>query len=272
MKIINSRVGVNCYLPQTYIKAHAMTEKLPTKLIKEPLIDVVFEMRFSASAPASNILPGVIFSKLDGKKNIETLPLSEIPKHIRDNDPNLQFAPTVRIQWESYLILISDKSIALACRQPYPGWSSFKQSIQKVVGLLNDVGIIEAVHRFALKYIDIIPSDNLKEQVSFTNLTAKLGSHILEKESFQFRIEIPKDNIINVIQILSSASVILADGTNITGLVIDIDTICNVPNQKITDFSELLSNNLDKIHFINKETFFDCITPETLALLEPRYD
>lgn len=249
-----------------------MTEKLPTKLIKEPLIDAVFEMRFSASGPASNILPGVIFSKLDGEKNIETLPLSEIPKHIRDNDPNLQFAPTVRIQWDSYLILISDKSIALACKQPYPGWSSFKKSIQKVVELLNDVGIIQAVHRFALKYIDIIPSDSIKEQVSFINLTAKLGNHILEKESFQFRIEIPKDDIINAIQILSSASVILENGTNKTGLVIDIDTIYNVPDQKITNFSQLLSDNLDQVHRINKETFFECITPATLVLLEPRYD
>jgi uncharacterized protein (TIGR04255 family) len=249
-----------------------MIEKLPIKLIKEPLIDAVFEMRFSASGPASNILPGVIFSKLAGKKNIETLPLSEIPKHIRDNDPNLQFAPTVRIQWESYLILISDKSIALACKQPYPGWNSFKKSIQEIVELLNDVGIIQAVHRFALKYIDIIPSDSVKEQVSFINLTAKLGKHILEKESFQFRIEIPKDNIINAIQILSSASVILEDGSKKTGLVIDIDTICNVPDQKITDFSKSLSDNLDQIHHINKETFFECITPETLASLEPQYD
>ena len=250
-----------------------MTKNLPTKLIKEPLIDAVFEMRFSASGPASNILPGFIYSQLNGQKNIEALPISEIPKHIRDNDPDLQFSPIVQIHWKCYLILISDKSVALACKQPYPGWRDFKKSIQEVVELVSKVGIIQTVHRFALKYIDIIPSDSVKEQVSFINLTAKLGKHTLEKEPFLFRIEIPRDNVINAIQVLSSASVTLADGTRKTGLIIDIDTICNIHDQqKITDFSNLLSENLDQMHRINKETFFECITLETLDSLEPQYD
>ncbi len=40
--------------------------KLPLKVRKEPLVEAVFEMRFDASLPASNILPGVIFGELEG--------------------------------------------------------------------------------------------------------------------------------------------------------------------------------------------------------------
>jgi hypothetical protein len=38
-----------------------MTNKLPTKLKKEPLVDAVFELRFYSSAPASSIFPGFFF-------------------------------------------------------------------------------------------------------------------------------------------------------------------------------------------------------------------
>jgi|APLak6261658528_1056013.scaffolds.fasta_scaffold02083_6 uncharacterized protein (TIGR04255 family) len=249
-----------------------MTNKLPTKLKKEPLVDAVFELRFDASAPVSSIFPGFFFSKLEGNKNIETLPTAELPKHLRDSDPNLQFAPVVRIHWnDDFLISISDRSIAVACKLPYPGWGDFKRAILKVVNLVGEVGIVHEIQRYALKYVDLIPCDDLKERVSYINMEISLGNLKVGKELFQFRVEIPKDQTINVVQIISSGSITLG-GIKKEGLVIDIDTIHNVDDQKLIDFLPQLSEQLDLIHGINKQMFFDCITAETLAFLDPDYE
>jgi uncharacterized protein (TIGR04255 family) len=247
--------------------------KLPTKLKKEPLVDAIFELRFNATAPFSNIFPGVFFSKLDGNKSIETLPTAELPKLFRDNDPNLQFAPILRIHWkDNFLVLVSDKSVAVTCKLPYPGWDNFKKSILDIIDLIKQIGIVDRVHRYALKYVDIIPTDDTQTQASYINFDVSLGKHKLSNESFHFRIEIPENEIINVVQIFSFGNVILADGTNKEGLVIDIDTIYDTDNQMFNDFLEQVSGQLDCIHEVNKKAFFNCITPATLAILEPQYE
>lgn len=76
-----------------------MTKAFPDKLTKEPLIDAVFELRFSSASPAANFLPGFLFAKLEPKEwNIEQLGAAQIPPHIRASDPNLKFQPLQKIR------------------------------------------------------------------------------------------------------------------------------------------------------------------------------
>lgn len=249
-----------------------MPNKLPTKLKKEPLLDALFEIRFMSKVPASSILPGILFNKLDGEKIVAQQPAAQVPKQLRDVDPNLQFAPLVRIQWKEYVLLIGDRNVAVACKMPYPGWTKFNTAIIQVVKILSEVETIESIQRYSLKYVDLIPFSNLKEQVSSVNLHIKLGDHVLENEVFQLRIEIPQDGFINAVQILSAALVTTLDKTTKQGLIVDIDTIRNIDNQRFNDFIAELEKKLNIIHQKNKEIFFKCITSETLTFLEPTYD
>ncbi len=250
-----------------------MNNKLPSKLRKEPLLDAVFEVRFSSKVPASSILPGILFNKLDGEKVIAQQPVAQLPKQMRDVDPNLQFAPLIRIQWKEYFFLIGDRNLAVACKIPYPGWAKFKNAIMQVAKILSELQIIENVQRYSLKYVDLIPFSNLKEQVSSVNLHIKLGDHVLEKEIFQLRLEIPQNEFITAVQILSAALVTTLDQTTKQGLIVDIDTIRNLDNQHFSEFIRDLENNLDTIHQKSKEVFFKwCLTPETITFLEPTYD
>ena len=66
------------------------TRSLPTNLKKDPLVDAVFEIRFSSSIPASSVVPGILFSKLKGQAQIERLPASDIPSQLRMLNPALQ--------------------------------------------------------------------------------------------------------------------------------------------------------------------------------------
>lgn len=249
-----------------------MTEKLPIKLKKEPLIDALFEMRFTSATPASSIIPGVLFSRLPGAKTIEQLPTGQLPKPILDSDPNLRFAPLVRLNWDKFLISVGDRSLAVSCKMPYPGWGTFKPAILQVVGLLQEIGIIQAIHRFSMKYIDLIPAGSLMDQVLAINGTVVLGNHTLKQEIFSVRLEIPNDDMLHAVQIASSAVATLQDGSSREGVIVDIDTISDLKNPDFGYWLQQLSDKLESMHLANKAKFFECIRPETIASLEPVYE
>lgn len=248
-----------------------MANKLPIKLAKEPLVDAIFELRFMSEMPASSILPGFLFSQLKGEKKIERLPAADLPKQLREADPNLQYAPMVRIHWNSSLILISDRSVALACKMPYQGWMVFKQAILDTMNLLKQIDMIKTIQRYSLKYVDLIQSSKIEEQVSFINFDVKLGQHRLEKENFQIRMEVLKDNHIAAISIVSSATITTMNGDSKSGVIVDIDVIKNIADITQDVFMQTLVDDLEHTHSINKELFFDCLKPETITMLEPIY-
>ncbi len=249
-----------------------MENKLPIKLGKEPLIGAIFEMRFSSSTPASDVLPGILFSQLDGDKKLERLSTADLPKPIRDADPNLRFAPLVQLKWGDFLISVGDRSLQVGCKIPYPGWNSFKPVILRVVELVKQIGIIQNVNRFSVKYTDIIPSKDIQEQISLINASIVLANHTLEKENFSLRIEIPEERILHAVNVISSATATLADKSVREGIVIDIDSIINVDNQDFGKWIEQLPDNLEIIHTGNKNMFFKCLPQGTIESLEPVYE
>lgn len=249
-----------------------MNTNLPKKLNKEPLIDAVFEMRFSSEVPASIILPGFLFNNLDGEKNIESLPVAQLPKPVRDADPNLRFAPLSRIDWGNFFISISDYSVAVSCKYPYCGWSLFKSAITNVMGILEQSKIVSGVERYSMKYIDLISAQNIEQKIGMINFEVSIAGHKLEKEQFHLRIELPSDGFMHAVQVASSAKAVLHNGTELEGLIVDVDTFVPQYTASMQSLSEELSSRLDAIHSANKAMFFSCITPYALGLLEPIYE
>lgn len=250
-----------------------MTKKLPKKLGKEPLIDAIFEIRFSSDAPASEIIPGFLFSRLKGNKTIENLPTSQIPKPLRDADPNLKFAPITRLNWEDFTINISSFGVSVGCNYPYKGWEKFRSAIIKVISSLENIDIFSSINRYSMKYIDLIPSNDIRHQISLINMDMSVAGHKIESETFILRVDIIRDDFINVIQIIPSASAKLIDGTKREGIIIDVDTIYSTDDLTIKNMiNEDFSGRLDIIHKANKTMFFDCLKQETIAELEPYYE
>ena len=249
-----------------------MSERLPIKLKREPLIDALFEMRFTGATSASSILPGVLFSNLPGEKTIERLPTEQVPKPIRDSDPNLRFAPIVRLHWDKFSISVGDRSLGVGCKMPYPGWETFKPAILKVVNVLKEIGVVHLIHRFSMKYIDLIPANNLADQISAINGTVVLGKHMLTQENFSLRMEIPEERMLHVVHVTSSATATMQDQSTLEGIIVDIDTIASLENLDFAHWLELLSAELESMHSANKAMFFECLRPETIASLEPVYE
>ena len=249
-----------------------LEKKLPTKLTTEPLLDAIFEARFVSMAPLSSVLPGILFDKLEGEKTIERLPAADIPQQFRATDPNLKFAPLVKLQCEHVTILVSDSSVAVACRLPYPGWGTFKTLIIRTLEIIGVTKLVQRVERYSLKYVDLLESANLGDQIGLVNVAIAVGQHNLAEETFQVRIEIPQKTFINAVQILTNAVATLPDNTTKQGLIIDIDTVQNANGVSLDELLSNFSDHLTELHKANKAMFFACLKETTIESLGPTYD
>lgn len=246
--------------------------RLPIKLGKEPLIDAIFEIRFSSSQPASSLLLGHLFSKLEGEKNADELPAAQLPKAIRDSDPNMQFSPTHRLSWDKFFISFSDRSLIINTQYPYSGWVNFKPAIIKILNLVSELEIINSVDRFSMKYIDLVPAKTLKEQVDLANISLTVANHDLIQEQFLIRTEIAKDSFVNIVELIAGAKVELPNIGEVEGLVVSVDSILNLNGTTLSDMLVGFEAKLETIHTTNKTLFFDCLKPQTITNLEPIYE
>lgn len=251
--------------------------QLPVKLKKEPLADAIFEIRFASAIPGSNIIPGALASRLQTDDlRFERLPASDIPSRVRDMDPILRAQPLMRMHWrESFFILIGDTTLSLACKIPYPGWRGehgFRAHILQLIEHVTEGSLIQSIERYSLKYTGVIDGKDLAEQIGRFEVDLRLGDFRLKAEPFSIRVEIRDRELLHVVQLAAPATVTLSDGTTRTGTLVDIDGICEHKNSDLKQFSQELPDKIERLHTRDKERFFNLLTPETLAYLEPIYD
>jgi uncharacterized protein (TIGR04255 family) len=246
-------------------------KQLPSRLGKEPLIDSVFEIRFDTEISAAEIMPGYLHAKLGGDVKIERLPVSQLPQELRQKDPNLANQPLVRIMWEKQMLMVGDRSLAVGCLMPYPGWSKFHEVILKVVGLLADAGIVRSLARYSLKYVDMLtvqPGDTVSDWV---NLKAAVGDVELKAQPFQLHMEIASGDYFHVLLIGSPAQAHGIDGVVRQGMVISVDTIAIGALPDLPVLIQELPERIHAIHACNKQMFFDCLTADAIKKLDPEY-
>lgn len=246
-------------------------ENLPVKLRTEPLVDAIFEIRFEANVPASDVLPGYLYSNLDGEKSLQRLVPANLPQAIRDSEPNLKYAPMVRVVWNDYAISIGDRGVTIACKMPYPGWDEFKKVISLLLDEVEKSGVVKEVERFSVKYINILKAAGIEDQISLIRSDINIGGHNVSKDPFQLRLEKRAGEVINIITIATSAKASLRNGGSIEGIVLDIDTIFSFDVNRV-DFLSGILEKIDAVRLENKKTFFACLKEETINSLGPIYE
>lgn len=244
--------------------------RLPLRLGIEPLADSVCEVRFKTQVAASTLLPGMLFSVLDGPKSIDRLPTAEIPAPIRHGNPDLKYAPTIRINWKQFLIAISDYSLAVSCRMPYPGWGLFKPAIMEVMGVFAAAQFAQSVERCSFKSTDVIEKKHGGPK-DVMHLALTVGNNDLTDKLFHIRGEVKDGPVYHIIQVASESSVTLIDGSVKDGMFIDTDTVLELHDLGLKDFSSSISDHIELVHAKNKEMFFHYLKEDFLQKLEPVY-
>jgi len=251
--------------------------KLPKKLLKEPLVDALFEVRFLTTVPAiSGILPGMLLSALKPSwkepLQIERLQAAEIPSQMRINDPFLKYQPLFRMLGTSFMIFVGDWNVTVGCKLPYAGWGAFKPKIIEVMSALQSCGFVKELERYSMKYVDIVEQKTLFEQIQSANMEIRIGSHKLAAEPFDVRLEIKQGEFTNLLHLAGQAQVTLPGGETRNGLLIDVDTIVDHRTADLDQFARELPDRLELIHTENKTRVFECLTPDAIEELGPVYD
>lgn len=248
--------------------------KLPLKLTKEPLIDVVFGVNFTSSGAADSVLPGLIMSKFSGRKiSIEPMPASQLPQAIRDIDPNLRNSPLLRILVdERYGISVGAKTLTVGCIVPYESWPKLCEKISLVMSALNEVSFINEIKSHSLRYVNFFPESPGVLPFSRFKVDFSLAGRTFANEPTQINVEISEDPFVRSVSLLSSAKVQKsASSEALNGVVLDVDTH-RMETMLVSNFLMQLPNLLEEIHLSSKQFFFDCLSKSGLDSLEPKYD
>lgn len=246
-------------------------QRLPKVLEREPLVEALFEVRLAQSPPLGDILPGALFGGLNPKPSIQRLPAADFPHPLRASDPNLQYAPVARLDLGQYLISVSDRSFHISCKMPYPKWPAFKAEIIEIVQKIAAIGIPGKVERFSLKYVNIIQSPSVEDQVRKINYVLKLGSSS-DLDNFNIRVERKEHDILHLLSIITGAQAKLENGSEVFGVVIDIDSIKNVDFSDFSSFAQSIETDVEELRRLNKIQFFDCLTSSAIEEMGPIYE
>ncbi len=247
-------------------------QKLPKILEREPLVDAVFEVRLKETPSLADILPGFLFHELDPKPVLQRLPAAEIPQPLRASDPNLQFAPILRLEWDQYFIAIGERNFVVSCKLPYPKWPNFKKTILDITQRIAKVGIAGTVERYSVKYVNLIQGSTLAEQTSKIRMAITLGPVQVSDDHINLQVHRNDGDIVHILSVISGAEGNLPGGKRVYGAVVDIDSIRNVNAPNFEAFAANLEPGLEELRQANKVMFFGCLTDATIEELGPVYE
>jgi uncharacterized protein (TIGR04255 family) len=235
---------------------------LPKKITPCPIKEAVFELRFESSVPEDAIF-GIVFNQFKEEFNntATSLPILEIPSQIRNQDPNLMFAPHYKMDSEFFTMQVGPKVISLVNINEYKGWKYFQERIAKTFERLQTIGIVTKVNRLALRYINIFPNKDIFESSSVRIL---LENSPLDSSNINLVTEIKKGSISSSIRVISGAQVAMVNEI-IQGSVVDIDS--SIQNVE----SNCFLNNLNQVHEEEKRLFYKIIGSEGLKTLTVEY-
>jgi uncharacterized protein (TIGR04255 family) len=246
-----------------------MKKHLPVSLGQSPLLESIFEIRFETSIPsAGDILPGILFLKLkDLYPNIEALPISNVPRSIRDQDPALIFQPSHRLAGNNMIVQIGDRVLSISA-QDYPGWEAFKSAIIQLLEVASETGFIDKLSRYSFRYVNLLPKIEGKPEMSLLNLDIAVSGTPPFERGLQMRFEQDDNDYTTIIQIALQTSLQQPDMNSFFGVLVDVDTVMPNPSP---DFLSSISRHLDPCHATLKTAFFSIVSDLALQNMYPVY-
>jgi uncharacterized protein (TIGR04255 family) len=246
--------------------------RLPKTLEREPLVDAVFEVRMGGSPQLADLLPGALFGQLTPRPTLQRLPAAEIPQPIRDQDPNLAFSPTIRLDWGNFAISFASRNLVIGCKLPYPKWPAFKAAILDIVTKVAQVGIIGPVERYSVKYINIIQAPTLAAQIAKINIAVRVGDVEAKEDHLSIQVHSNEGETLHIMSVMTGAYAGMLNGSTVFGAIVDIDSIRTATFPDFGIFAANLELAVESLRQENKMKFFSCLTEAAIQEMGPKYD
>jgi uncharacterized protein (TIGR04255 family) len=246
--------------------------KVPKVLAREPLVDAVFEVRLQAADQLADILPGYLLHELGSTTKVTRLPAADIPRPMRADNPDLQFAPIQRLEWTDYLIAFGDRNIVISCKLPYPKWQNFKAAILDIVKMISKLDFGGRVERYSLKYVNLIQAATFAQQIEKIRTNITLGDVQVYDDHMSLQVHRKESDIIHILSVVTGAQGQMPNGNLVVGVLVDIDSIRLVDIPDFRTFALGLEPGLQELRDANKVKFFSCLKDATIDEMGPTYD
>ncbi|MCK5799794.1 MAG: TIGR04255 family protein [Deltaproteobacteria bacterium] len=241
--------------------------KVPQKLGKPPLVEALVEVRFVAESPASDVLPGLLFSALrDEYASVKSLPVANLPRAMREQDIGLRYSPGYQLVGDKRTVNIGSRVLGVSCGMNYSGWGELRDAGRRAFDALLKTRLVTKIERVSLRYMNIIEPRAGASQISMIRARVEVLDQSPDDEGFHLRMENPDGEFLHIVQLATGAAT-SSKGVDVRrGLLIDIDTIKSIGDlPSIDDLMALFEAGHEKA----KNVFFGLLTPETLKSLEP---
>ena len=249
-----------------------MPKPQPVKLLKEPLVEAVCQLRVAGKVALNTFFSGLLLAKHRADvSELQQLPMAMIPEQMRAMQPEMAFAPLVQLRFKGVLVMIGERSITVSNPAPYLGWASFKRLIVEVFTVLFESELVSSVERYSLKYTNVLKANETPDSLGALDWALGVGQLALNKQATTLRTETLTDGLVTIITLSGGVTVQAENQAPVQGSMIDIDTICQNKPQGAEAFAASMSSELDRVRRINKEAFFECLTDEAIHALEPVY-
>ena len=182
------------------------------------------------------------------------------------------FAPLLKLEMEKTTISIGDRNVVIGCKLPYPKWPAFKEAILNITGRIAGIGIAGPVERYSLKYVNLIEAPTIAEQIKKIVMSIQLGDFEVNDEHVSLRVHRSENDILHLMSVVTGAQAQMADGRQVSGAVVDIDSIRNTEFPDFVTFVSELEPAVESLRQANKVKFFSCLTKAAIQEMGPQYD
>lgn len=157
---------------------------IPKKLKHDAIVEAVVEIQFEHSQMAEVVVGRLAAEGAWSGYQTERLPLGDFPAPIRDQDPNLRYQPIVQLvrPKPGEVVKIGAHVLSLHALKPYPGWSEFSLSIDRMIDALANVCGNPDVRRMGLRYINSMSSSHGISSLWDLDIDLTIGGERPQKE------------------------------------------------------------------------------------------
>lgn len=240
-------------------------KKLPVEIKICPIKETILEIRYSSKIPSDAIF-GSLYGELRPffDSDPQSLPILQLPEAIRRQDPSLKYKAHHQFKKDNLILSIGPDVLVFSNISPYVGWGRWSNFFYEILKKLLKIDVLDKVERVGLRYINIF-DDNIFDKV---DCEIKIIDDILTGQSTNLRTEILDENIIKVLQIGNSVTM-MSDNNPVHGSIIDIDCLMNIDDT--SDFFKSYHDIIEYAHNKEKELFFSLLKKEFLEALKPIY-
>lgn len=224
--------------------------------------ECVFDVNVVLNGVVENLL-GII-GNVDGFEEITKLPLTQIPEHVRKNDPNLKYQAMYEIRSKTqtqYKILLGENTIGMTlnAQGAYTSWtSSFYPTIQKIFSTIIMSGRINKIDRMGLRYIDFIENYNIFDG---GKISVQINENDACDKKMFLRVEGEDSGVVYVKNVSNNTPFINFKNT---GSVIDIVTAMENKNLAVDEHFDMQAffSETDNLHTVHTNKFKEVINDD----------